>query len=197
MNKGAETKKRIIEQTAGLFNSKGYYATTLSEVMQATGLKKGGIYNHFSSKEELALAAFQHNVTLIGRRFYKTLQMHETCKEKLMALISAGLDVYKGDPVSGGCPIMNAGIESDNYYPPLQEAAAQALGELKRMIKKELREGIDNGDLSPDIDADELTDFFISAYEGGMFVSRMENSDKSMQAVMKMLSSVVEELSIG
>jgi len=34
-----------------MFNQKGYEGGSLNEVMAATGLKKGGIYRHFTSKE--------------------------------------------------------------------------------------------------------------------------------------------------
>ena len=58
MSKGDDTKERIIEQTAPLFNQMGFFGSSLSDIMQATGLKKGGIYNHFGSKEQLALEAY-------------------------------------------------------------------------------------------------------------------------------------------
>ncbi|MGM0878706.1 MAG: TetR/AcrR family transcriptional regulator, partial [Bacillota bacterium] len=50
MNKGERTKKFIIEQSSSLFNTNGYKSTSISKIMEATGLKKGGIYRHFDSK---------------------------------------------------------------------------------------------------------------------------------------------------
>lgn len=194
MKKGDETRQRIIEQTSGLFNSKGYYATTLSEVMEATGLKKGGIYNHFSSKEELALEVFNYNTGLLGREISAALARHTSCKRKLSELIALGTKVSKGFPVPGGCPILNAGIESDGYYPPLKEACGMALKGLKRSILSVLEEGIDTGEFKNDINAEELTDFFISSFEGGMFLTRMEESDKPMQAVLSTLNVFLESI---
>ena len=60
MSKAQQTKARIVRQAAELFNQKGYAGSSIADVMQATGLKKGGIYNHFKSKDELALAAFDY-----------------------------------------------------------------------------------------------------------------------------------------
>jgi AcrR family transcriptional regulator len=45
------TKAHIIQQAAVVFNQQGYAGTSMSDIMRATGLKKGGIYNHFQSKE--------------------------------------------------------------------------------------------------------------------------------------------------
>src|SRR5271170_4930943 len=58
MGKGEETRRRIIEEAAPLFNQRGYEGCSIQDIMDATGLEKGGIYRHFDSKEELAAEAF-------------------------------------------------------------------------------------------------------------------------------------------
>jgi hypothetical protein len=54
VRKGEETRQEIIRKAAPIFNQKGYDGAALSDLMRATGLKKGGIYRHFDSKQELA-----------------------------------------------------------------------------------------------------------------------------------------------
>ena len=58
--RGEGTRRRIVEQSAAVFNRHGYAGTSMSELMAATGLEKGGLYRHFESKEELAAAAFDY-----------------------------------------------------------------------------------------------------------------------------------------
>ena len=60
MTKGERTRQEIVRNAAPLFNTKGYEGTSLSDLMAATGLQKGGIYRHFASKEELAAEAFDY-----------------------------------------------------------------------------------------------------------------------------------------
>src|SRR5947199_130742 len=60
--KGDRTRRRVIEQAAPVFNTRGYWGSSVRDLMEASGLQKGGIYNHFGSKDELALAAFDHDV---------------------------------------------------------------------------------------------------------------------------------------
>ena len=60
MTKGEQTRRNIVEAAAPIFNKRGYEGSSLNDLMQATGLKKGGIYRHFSSKEELAAKAFDY-----------------------------------------------------------------------------------------------------------------------------------------
>src|SRR5271163_4342886 len=60
MNKGEMTRQRIIEEAAPIFNQRGFAGCSMQDLMEATGLEKGGIYRHFGSKEELAVAAFRY-----------------------------------------------------------------------------------------------------------------------------------------
>ena len=60
MTKGEQTRRKIVEAAAPIFNKRGYEGSSLNDLMEATGLKKGGIYRHFSSKEELAAEAFDY-----------------------------------------------------------------------------------------------------------------------------------------
>jgi AcrR family transcriptional regulator len=48
MTKGELTRKRIVEAAAPIFNQHGYEGSSLNALMEATGLKKSGIYRHFA-----------------------------------------------------------------------------------------------------------------------------------------------------
>jgi len=60
MRKGEQTRREIIRKAAPIFNQRGYDGAALSDLMRVTGLEKGGIYRHFSSKQQLAAEAFDY-----------------------------------------------------------------------------------------------------------------------------------------
>lgn len=47
------TRQKILESARRLFNSKGFAAVSIEEVMTEAGLTHGGFYRHFSGKDEL------------------------------------------------------------------------------------------------------------------------------------------------
>ena len=49
-----QTVEKILDAAARLFQEKGYQATTLQDIIDATKLSKGAVYHHFRSKQELA-----------------------------------------------------------------------------------------------------------------------------------------------
>lgn len=48
-----QTRRRILESARRLFNSKGFDAVSIGEVMENAGLTHGGFYRHFKDKDEL------------------------------------------------------------------------------------------------------------------------------------------------
>lgn len=50
---GVARREQILEEAARLFGSRGYHATSMRDIGEATGLLAGSLYAHISSKEEL------------------------------------------------------------------------------------------------------------------------------------------------
>jgi len=84
LSKADRTRQFIIETTAGIFNKKGYAGTSLSDLTEATGLTKGSIYGNFESKEEVALAVFDHNYTKMSKAITQHIQRANSYYDKLM-----------------------------------------------------------------------------------------------------------------
>ena len=67
MRKGEQTRHEIIRKAAPIFNQKSYERAALSDLMEATGLEKGGIYRHFDSKQQVAVEALDYAWRLASR----------------------------------------------------------------------------------------------------------------------------------
>src|ERR1700684_941474 len=103
MNKGEQTRQRIVAAAAPLFNERGFAGCSMQDVMEATGLEKGGLYRHFSSKEELAVEAFRYSLKQATRTRTDGLDHIQGVIPKLEFLIHRFGSTPP--PVPGGCPL--------------------------------------------------------------------------------------------
>ena len=62
--KGTQTRRNIVKKSLQLFSVKGYYNTSVSDILGATGLTKGGLYGHFASKEDIWYAVYDEAVSI-------------------------------------------------------------------------------------------------------------------------------------
>jgi TetR/AcrR family transcriptional regulator, transcriptional repressor for nem operon len=171
--RGEGTRENIIRQAATLFNQHGFTGSSMSDVMAATGLQKGGIYRHFESKEQLAVEAFAYAVGLMGRRFADALEGKTHAVDRLDAVISVFEALPHDPPVPGGCPMMNASIENDDGNPALRERAREAMDGLRGLIVRTAGRGLERGEIRAGIDPDALATVMISTLEGAVMMSKL------------------------
>jgi TetR/AcrR family transcriptional repressor of nem operon len=175
MTKGEETRERIVARAAELFNTQGYGTTAIADVMAAVDLKKGGIYRHFASKDELALAAFDYAVGQVQHRFADALAKTTNAADFLLAFIGVFRSYVERPPFVGGCPILNTAIESDDGHPLLRERAQLAIADWHDLLRTKAQQGINRGELRPEVDPDRLSVLLIATLEGAVMMSRLMN----------------------
>ncbi len=83
-----EKKERILSVAVRLFSQKGYYATSIQEIADQSGISKGAFYLHFSSKEELVLSILESYYDLVRKKMLTIDQQEKSSREKLVAQIS-------------------------------------------------------------------------------------------------------------
>ena len=196
MSKAKQTKAKIIQQAANLFNQKGYAASSISDIMQATGLKKGGIYNHFQSKNELALVAFDYAVNLATQRVWNAVKQETNAIVRLKALVSVHLDYVHNPPLPGGCPIMNTAIEWDDTNSLLRDRARQAMDSWRNLIIRIVEKGIKKGEVQPNIESDLVATVLISTIEGAIMMSKLYQDSIHLERVVISLHSYLNNLAL-
>ena len=58
-SKSEATRVKVLNAAARTLRAKGYAATTLNEIAEATDMRAGSLYYHFDSKEQLVEAVFE------------------------------------------------------------------------------------------------------------------------------------------
>ena len=191
MRKGEQTRREIIRKAAPIFNQKGYNGAALSDLMRATGLEKGGIYRHFESKQELAGEAFDHAWKIaMDARFEGTQEIPNTV-DQLNQIVWNFRDRRTG-LISGGCPLLNTAIDSDDGNPQLRAKARQALSSWLDRLQAISEEGKRRGEVRPEVDSAELAMLIVSTLEGSFMIRRLQKNDGPLDLACHHLEEYLE-----
>lgn len=171
MKKGDFTRNKIVEAAAELFNLYGYEGVSLNDIMLATNLKKGGIYNHFSNKEEIARASFDYTHDLIFKRFREKLDLCQTSIEKIYAVIETFADLVNRPVIKGGCPIMNTVSDSSDKHLFIKDKAKESVLMLQKYVEIKIEEAKVDGYLPQSISASQYAAFLIATMEGAQLLA--------------------------
>ena len=172
MGKSEETRKFIIEKSAPIFNMHGYKGTTMSQLTKAINMTKGAIYGNFIDKDEIALAAFDHNFAEISKKIQEAVRSKENACDKLIAFANFYLDEFMEISRKGGCPLLNAAIDSDNIHPPLKARVAEAIETWINTVTRIVYSGIKRKQIHPNTKPEQFASVFVSLIEGGIMLSK-------------------------
>jgi TetR/AcrR family transcriptional repressor of nem operon len=197
LRKGERTRRRIVERAAPVFNQRGFAGASMNELVAATGLEKGGIYNHFGSKEALAIEALDYSVSLLVDRFSRALDGPERAVDRLVAMIDAFADLDGHPEVPGGCPVANTALESDDTNPELCNHARTAMDSWHRLIGSIVKTGKQRGELRADTDPYALATVITASLEGALMLSRLMQEPDHMRRAVSHLKAHVDSLRAG
>jgi len=190
MTKGEQTRRKIVEAAAPIFNQRGFEGSSLNDLMEATGLKKGGIYRHFSSKEELAAEAFDYTWEAAWNARLLHVEEKTNGIEKLKQLIANFVD-YRS-PVAGGCPILNTAIDADDGNSVLRARVAKALRSWLSRLETIVKQAHGRGETRPDVDPKAVAMLIVASLEGALMMSRLQRNDQALRGVQTHLNRHLE-----
>jgi TetR/AcrR family transcriptional repressor of nem operon len=192
MNKGQLTRQRIIAEAAPIFNQRGYEGCSIQDVMDATGLEKGGLYRHFSNKEELAIEAFKYALTKAAKTRTGDLGHIVGSVAKLRYIVKRFVE--SPSPMAGGCPLMNTAIDSDDGNPILRKLAVEGMRDWKATICAILEEGRHRGEILPQIKPRRVANTLIATLEGALMISRLEGTKDALRDAKTSLDLMLDSL---
>lgn len=193
MSKGEQTRTLIVQRAAEVFSRQGYFGTSLADIMQATGLEKGGIYNHFSGKEQIALAAFDYAFELLSERIRTLAADSSNAVDRLQAFVAAFASQVENPIFTGGCYVMNTAIEADDAHPALRERAHAAIQRWLALLHDMVADGIVRGEIRPEVDPDTVATVLVAALEGAVMLSKITGNREQMRRVAAHLSAYLEQ----
>lgn len=178
--KADRTKAYILEKVSPIFNAKGFAGTSLTDVLNATGLTKGSIYGNFSSKEDLAHKAFSFNLMQVLKPMQEKIGEQSNALKKIKAITDFYRSYYELMQLLGGCPILNVVTDTRLINESLYLEAVGAVNTLKSNLEEIIELGIAQKKLKKKVNAKELSTVIYGMIQGAIFLSSVEQSNRAL-----------------
>ncbi len=165
--KGVRTRRKIVEESLQLFTVKGYYNTSVSDILAATGLTKGGLYGHFKSKEDIWYAVYDRAVALWREIVFNRIEKVEDPIERIELTIENDMKDYLGaDVFEGGCFFFNMLVELSGQSSSMSRHILRGFVRFSRLLRTWLEEADEKGMLKKDLNLKEVANFIIITING-------------------------------
>jgi len=152
---------QVIEKVMKVFWDKGYEATSMQDLVVASGLLKGSLYGAFGDKQALYLAALRHYDRTRIQAGIDMLNGEGSARQKIARLFDNVIESTKRGEFAGGCLLCNASLEMAVTDKQVKSEIKTTIRRLKLAIMDALIAQTENEE-----QAASLAAFIISAYFG-------------------------------
>ena len=188
-------KDRIIHEALRQFSSKGFMSTSISDILESVGTSKGGLYNHFKSKEDLFFAALSEARKIWRQRNLAGLNHSERPLGKLKQILENYRDHYLADSENfpGGCVFVALAVELHDQQPHLAREVTEGFNRFKGMIKRLLDQEKAAGNLRNGVDPGMAAEIIFSGILGACV---SYTSDKSKENLDHTINGLIDFLTM-
>ncbi len=190
ITKGEQTKQKILRETRKLLVANGFHNTSISEIIQKTGVKKGNLYYHFPSKEDLGLAVLEDArdefFTILSKSF-----VGPTPLKQIENFLLALLQEQENNNFVGGCLFGNAALEMSDSNPRfsvvLNEVFSSWTDQLEELLSKAQEQDILASKQPPRL----LAKLIVASLEGGIMMARVSKDGKDLTDCIASIREIV------
>ncbi len=189
--KGEKSRQRILHEAAEIFARQGFGATTVNDLLQATGTTKGNLYFHFAGKEAIGMAVLSKARDGF-RLFLDSALQGPTPGAGLDHFFTRALDRNRERGFGGGCLFGNTALEASGTDLPYADLVREVFAEWIGKLQQTIAAAQACGEVRRDLPADQLAELVVGAIEGGIMQSRLKQEEGPLKRVFASLRVLLE-----
>ena len=155
MPRRQDPRQRLVQTALKLFASQGYHNTSIADILRESGCKRGSLYYHFSSKEELGYATIDETLRLVAEQGAAShLQIDEHPIDRLLWVVDSLPNVTKSEgPALSGTDIA---VRMASVHEGFRKHLSPKLDAMLKQGEENTRRGVADGQIADSVDPVQL-----------------------------------------
>jgi TetR/AcrR family transcriptional repressor of nem operon len=164
---------KVLDAAMEVFWRKGYESTSMADLLEATGLHKGSLYQAFGDKHSLFIIAIKRYIKNIRAEMGSVLLGGDTAIEGVRAAMRKAASMFAGeDGACHGCLILNSLVEKGPHDAELMQVLEGAFKTRGNMITQAVKACQQEGSMRNDWAAERIA-------------ALIENTEAGLAATLK------------
>lgn len=186
-------EEAVLKKAMEVFWKKGFYATSMQELVDGMGINRASLYDTFGSKEALFDRAFQLYREENQAKIRTFLFSQQPVQTGILKLFEKAIDNALLDSDAKGCFVVNATAEMVTTDCAMHTVLSKNRLEFEQLFFDYLQEGVSRGELSPDKDLKSIASLIFTLYNGIMVLTKVNRSKTELMAAVRAGLHVLEE----
>lgn len=183
-------RQRALKQAQNLFWERGYTATSMSALLEATGMGAGSFYAAFGNKAQLFELAIAEYAAYFDRQM-DSINHDQYGLDVVRAFLDQTLVCASDRSRRRGCLLVNSAIELEGVEPELHAKVVAYLREFHAGIQRCVEQAHADGLLSNALSVEDATAMLVTHIQGLRVESRLGLSKDSARRRLDSLFSTL------
>ena len=188
-------KAKLLDAALSVIRAKGYSATTVDDICQAARVTKGAFFHHFSSKEDLAVAAAGHFAAMADRVFsaapYRELP---DPVDRLLGYVDFRKAILQGTLPEFTCLLGTMVQEAYDTHPPIREACERCISEHAATLESDIAEAMRRHGIKTEWSSESLALYTQAVIQGAFILAKAKHGPEVAAACLDHLRRYLEML---
>ena len=182
-----------LESAMDVFWAKGYEATSLDDLCEATGLSRSSLYGTFGDKRALLLRSLERYSERGSARFAATLEAAPSLREGVAKLLREFIDQIVAGPGRRGCFIGNCAAELARDDRDAMARVRASLARTEKIFCAALVRAQARGEIASDADVDALARFLTSSFQGLRLVGKARPERAALEDIAAVMLRCLDQ----
>ena len=189
-NDPAGLRRRVLDVAAQAFQTAGYGATSVHDIVREANVTGGALHHHFPSKKALALAVIRERVsTEVAETWIATVLAAPSAAEGILEVFARTIDHLETRGAVQGCPLGNLTLELALGDADVRDALAVEYAAWRKAITERLcSDGAAFAQSSPD----GFATVVVAMFSGAMSIAKAEQTADSLKACIPHLRRMMD-----
>ncbi|MBV6646436.1 MAG: TetR/AcrR family transcriptional regulator [Cyclobacteriaceae bacterium] len=189
--KEAFDREEVLEKATKVFWVKGYHATSVQDLVDATGLNRSSIYNSFTDKLSLFFEVIKYYRERQQSVTHRTLLEASSPKQAISQFIQGLIDQIVTDRRHKGCLISNSTTEVCNQNTEIMDLMRRNQQEMESLFAELIQSGQQLGEIKNADSPRKLAAFLFSSIQGLQVIGILNHDETYLANIKEQILSVL------
>ncbi len=182
----------VLDRAMATFWAHGYEATSISDLVAATGINRGSIYAAFEDKHTLFVRALERYDQQHRFDFLARIEKDNDPKSAILAVFDAVIAAALGGAKPSGCLLVNTALELSEHDPEIARIVRNSLTEVEKFFSRQIATGQVQGQLPVGLDPKKTGAALLALFLGLRVLSRSRPEPDLLAAIAEQARAQLE-----
>ena len=181
----------VLDKAMQAFWARGYETTSIQDLVDCMGLKRGSIYAAFGSKRDLFVRTLERYETQHRRAWLDALRHRHSPRAAILSVFEGTISATLCDSSRAGCFLVNTAVELSPHDDQIAQIVAKGLAETEAFFGDLIQEGQRSATISSDIDPASTARALLGLLIGLRVLARSRPERPLLEALVEQAASML------